>query len=110
MNEAMSKLLKLLNGYWSTDKALILCEDMVEFGEIIQAKDGVCPVHHGDACLVLYVPLGAARNEVARIAEESIKPCPHIKGIVKWGIANNTRWCKKCKKLVKLEIDWSGHP
>lgn len=35
-----------------------LCEDTGE-----RAHDGACPVHHGDACLRVYVALGVAEAE-----------------------------------------------
>lgn len=35
-----------------------LCEDTGA-----KARDGACPVHHGDACLRVYVPMNMTVNE-----------------------------------------------
>lgn len=45
-----------------------------------------------------------------REQREAPKPCPHVKGTVKWGIAASRRWCDICKVFVQLDIDWDGHP
>lgn len=29
---------------------------------------------------------------------------------IKWGIASGKRWCRQCKKFIRLRIDWDGHP
>lgn len=58
----------LAEGYWSVHESIQLCAKLVNEGLAFPAgRNGVCPIHGGDACLVDYVHLISARRRVAEL-------------------------------------------
>jgi hypothetical protein len=55
-------------GVWHTQPTLVLCDRLAREGIALVARDGVCPAHGGDACLVSYVQVSGTRDALYALA------------------------------------------